>query len=409
MFIPQGGAESLNPSLKIKTQIYEAFSRSGLKLTREQKRAYSVYNLARAGLKNGEEILEKYPFEISGGEAQRVVLAIAMCATARLIVADEATRGIDKETSEAFWACMDKDFADTALIIVTHDMSVAKRCDYVLVLKDGQTKEYGKANDVFPTRRASTPGVLSLHARRTMLEIVNVSKHFVTGKGKTQTDVYPLKNVSLTVENGKKVGLVGKSGEGKSTLANIVCGLVAPSEGRVLIDGQPLWSEKNRYDKKVGMAIQLIPQKPLLALDPSQRIGSAIKEALVFAKHAKRGNDATQKTYALFDEVGLEHTLASRLPVHLSGGQAQRAVIARALALNPKILVCDESTSMLDPTTQKSIVELLDKLVKEKNISLLFISHDMRLVDDFCDEAFEIKDGTLSKVAGYRNETEEKL
>lgn len=242
-----------------------------------------------------------------------------------------------------------------------------------------------------------------------MLEIVNVSKTFSVGKGKTQSNVYPLKNVSLTVENGKKVGLVGKSGEGKSTLANIVCGLVVPSEGRVLIDGQPLWSEKNRYDKKVGMAIQLIPQKPLLALDPSQRIGSAIKEALVFAKHAKRGNDATQKTYALFDEVGLEHTLASRLPVHLSGGQAQRAVIARALALNPKILVCDESTSMLDPTTQKSIVELLDKLVKEKNISLLFISHDMRLVDDFCDEAFEIKDGTLSKVAGYRNETEEKL
>ena len=200
-----------------------------------------------------------------------------------------------------------------------------------------------------------------------MLEIVNVSKTFSVGKGKTQSNVYPLKNMSLTVENGKKVGIVGKSGEGKSTLANIVCGLVVPSEGRVLIDGQPLWSEKNRYDKKVGMAIQLIPQKPLLALDPSQRIGSAIKEALVFAKHAKRGNDATQETYALFDEVGLEHTLASRLPVHLSGGQA------------------------------------------EKNISLLFISHDMRLVDDFCDEAFEIKDGTLSKVVGYRNETEEKL
>lgn len=242
-----------------------------------------------------------------------------------------------------------------------------------------------------------------------MLEIVNVSKTFSVGKGKTQSNVYPLKNVSLTVENGKKVGIVGKSGEGKSTLANIVCGLVVPSEGRVLIDGQPLWSEKNRYDKKVGMAIQLIPQKPLLALDPSQRIGSAIREALVFSKRAKFGKDAKEKAMSLFDEVGLERTLTKRLPVHLSGGQAQRAVIARALALNPKILVCDESTSMLDPTTQKSIVELLDKLVKEKNISLLFISHDMRLVDDFCDEAFEIKDGTLSKVAGYRNETEEKL
>lgn len=149
VFVPQGGAESLNPSLKIKTQIYEAFSRSGLKLTREQKRAYSVYNLARAGLKNGEVILEKYPFEISGGEAQRVVLAIAMCATARLIVADEATRGIDQETSETFWNCINNDFQNTALIVVTHDMSVAKKCDYVLVLKEGKVQEYGKTEDVF--------------------------------------------------------------------------------------------------------------------------------------------------------------------------------------------------------------------------------------------------------------------
>lgn len=157
------------------------------------------------------------------------------------------------------------------------------------------------------------------------------------------------------------------------------------------------------------MAIQLIPQKPLLALDPSQRIGSAIREALVVSKRAKFGKDSKEKAMGLFDEVGLERTLAKRLPVHLSGGQAQRAVIARALALNPKILVCDESTSMLDPTTQKSIVELLDKLVKEKNISLLFISHDTHLVDDFCDETFEIKDGTLSKAEGCRNETEEKV
>lgn len=149
VFVPQGGAESLNPSLKIKTQIYEAFSSAGIKLTNEQKRVYSVYNLARAGLKNGEEILEKYPFEISGGEAQRVVLAIAMCANAKLIVADEATRGIDQETSETFWNCINSDFQNTALIVVTHDMTVAKKCDYVLVLKDGCVQEYGKTCEVF--------------------------------------------------------------------------------------------------------------------------------------------------------------------------------------------------------------------------------------------------------------------
>lgn len=149
VFVPQGGAESLNPSLKIKTQIYEAFSLKGIKLNRQEKKAYSIYNLSRAGLKNGEEILEKYPFEISGGEAQRVVLAIAMCANPRLIVADEATRGIDETTSRTFWECMDNDFEKSSIIVVTHDMSVAKKCDYVLVLKEGKVQEYGKTCNVF--------------------------------------------------------------------------------------------------------------------------------------------------------------------------------------------------------------------------------------------------------------------
>lgn len=148
VFVPQGGAESLNPSLKIKTQIYEAFSRKGIKLNRQEKKAYSIYNLSRAGLKNGEEILEKYPFEISGGEAQRVVLAIAMCANPRLIVADEATRGIDETTSRTFWECMDNDFEKSAIVVVTHDMSVAGRCDYVLVLKDGKVREFGNSSTV---------------------------------------------------------------------------------------------------------------------------------------------------------------------------------------------------------------------------------------------------------------------
>lgn len=149
VFVPQGGAEALNPALKIKTQIYEALVRGGQKLNREEKKVYALCNLSRVGLKNGEIILEKYPFEISGGEAQRVVLAIALCANAKLIIADEATRGIDKETSEIFWDCIDKDFSSSSLIVVTHDMSVARNCDKVLVLKDGEVKEYGETCDVF--------------------------------------------------------------------------------------------------------------------------------------------------------------------------------------------------------------------------------------------------------------------
>lgn len=231
-----------------------------------------------------------------------------------------------------------------------------------------------------------------------MIEVLNVSKTFVTGKGKNQTAVQPLKDVSLSIQNGEIVGLVGKSGEGKSTLCNILCGLISPDEGQVLLDGQPLFSGKNKYDKRAGRAVQLIPQKPLLALDPTERIGSAVKEALVFSKLAKRGSDAKNKTTELFDVVGLERTLLKRLPIHLSGGQAQRAVIARALALSPQVLVSDESTSMLDPTTQQNIVALLGSLVKEKGVSLLFISHDMRLVRDFSDKIYLIKDGNVEKI-----------
>ena len=238
-----------------------------------------------------------------------------------------------------------------------------------------------------------------------MFEIIDLSKSFVVGDKKSKSSVYPLKSVSLTIDNGKKIGLVGKSGEGKSTLANILCGIEKPDGGSALLDGQSLFDGKNRYDKKTGVKVQLIPQKPLLALDPTQRMGSAIKETLVFSKAAKRGKDAQEKALRLFDVVGLERTLFSRLPVHLSGGQAQRAVIARALATNPQILVCDESTSMLDAATQKNIIELLDGLVKERGVSLLFISHDVALVKNFCDETYLLEDGKLSLLEN-RNEKE---
>lgn len=230
-----------------------------------------------------------------------------------------------------------------------------------------------------------------------MIEIIGLSKSFAVGDKKSKTRIYPLKNISLSVDSGKKIGIIGKSGEGKSTLANILCGVLSIEGGQVLLDGKSLFDDKNKYDKKVGVKVQLIPQKPLLALDPSQRIGSAIREALVFSKAAKRGKDAKEKALRLFDAVGLERTLASRLPVHLSGGQAQRVVIARALAVNPQILVCDECTSMLDGASQQGIVELLDSLVKEQGISVIFISHDLRLVRDFCDETYLLENGVLHR------------
>lgn len=230
-----------------------------------------------------------------------------------------------------------------------------------------------------------------------MIELKNLSKTFTVGKGKTKTTTVALTDVSFEIGDGKKVGLIGKSGEGKSTIANVLCGAVAPSGGNVFKDGKALWDDKGKYDKLSGEKIQLVPQQPLLALDPMQRAGNAVKEALVATKHAKRGNDVKQKALRLFDIVGLERTLWGRLPLHLSGGQAQRLVIARALATEPTLLISDESTSMLDPSTSQSILDLYDKLVDTLGISVLFISHDVAMVKGFCDEIYLLKDGSVTK------------
>lgn len=228
-----------------------------------------------------------------------------------------------------------------------------------------------------------------------MIELHAISKIFSQGKSSDATQIKPFDRVSFDIENGEKIGLIGASGEGKSTLANILCGICAPSEGKVYIEGVSLWNDKGKYDRKRGKEIQLIPQKPLLALDPMQTIGSAVKEALIASKNAKFGKDATQKAKALFDLVGLEWQLASRLPMHLSGGQAQRAVIARALATKPQLLISDESTSMLDEATQNKIIDLYDTLVKDSGISVLLITHDVSLAESFCDTIYLLKDSTL--------------
>ena len=230
-----------------------------------------------------------------------------------------------------------------------------------------------------------------------MIELKNLSKTFTVGKGKTKTTTVALTDVSFEIADGKKVGLIGKSGEGKSTIANVLCGAVAPSGGNVFKHGKALWDDKGKYDKLSGEKIQLVPQQPLLALDPMQRAGNAVKEALVATKHAKRGNDVKQKALRLFDIVGLERTLWGRLPLHLSGGQAQRLVIARALATEPTLLISDESTSMLDPSTSQSILDLYDRLVDTLGISVLFISHDVAMVKNFCDEIYLLKDGSVTK------------
>ncbi len=227
-----------------------------------------------------------------------------------------------------------------------------------------------------------------------MLTVKNLQKTFHTGKTDGLT---VLSDISFTLGDGERLALSGASGVGKSTVARILTGLETPDGGNVFLDGEPLWSEgrHRKYDREKGLGIQMIFQSPYASLDPVQTIGGAVAEALVFSHSAKRGREAKEKTEELFGLVGLPFGLAKRRPFALSGGQAQRAAIARALALRPSVLIADEATAMLDVMTQARIAELLGELSAKLGLAVIYISHDADFLRRAADRITVLERGTL--------------
>lgn len=234
-----------------------------------------------------------------------------------------------------------------------------------------------------------------------MLEAIGISKSFtlsaVSGK---KTVITPLKNADLKIERGEIIGILGKSGEGKSTFARILCGFEVPDSGNVYFNGKPLFGKKNKYDRKTGLKIQIIPQQPLQSLDPLQPVGKAVRESVMVSKTAIGKKNIGSAAKALLNKVLPDSDIENRLPSQLSGGQAQRVAIARALAAKPEILISDEATAMLDVSSQAQTVKLFQALAENDGISVLFISHDEELISAVCDRVFKLIDG---KFAPYGN------
>lgn len=229
-----------------------------------------------------------------------------------------------------------------------------------------------------------------------MLKVEHLEKTFYPHKN---TRLTVLSDVSFQIADGEKLALQGASGAGKSTIARILTGLETPDGGLVVLDGKPLWSDgkKKKYDRAEGRKIQMIFQSPYSSLDPMQKAGDAVREALIFSHAAKSGKEAREKTAELFDLVGLPVELADRRPFALSGGQAQRVAIARALALSPALLIADEATAMLDVMSQARIVGLLNELNEKLGLSVLYISHDGALLHSCADTVLHLENGILKK------------
>jgi len=232
-----------------------------------------------------------------------------------------------------------------------------------------------------------------------MLEVKNVTKTFRRPGSKTLEK--PLDGVSFTVGEGEIVGLAGKSGEGKSTIARLLCGTLKPDSGSASFGGEPLFDEAG-YNRRAGFRIQIIPQQPFSALDPKQRLGDAVIEPMLCHKLVRSRSEAQAEVKRLFADVLLDEELLARTPSQVSGGQAQRVSIARVLAVGPKLLIADEATSMLDMVAQAQIIGILRSLVKSKGISIILISHDPELVAAVCNRRYLLSGGKLNEIGEER-------
>lgn len=223
-----------------------------------------------------------------------------------------------------------------------------------------------------------------------ILEVSDLTKTFENRK---KTEFYAVDHVSFQVMPGQTVGIVGESGSGKSTLAKLLCCLEEPTEGQIRLCGQEIGKRKGKKRREMYRKLQMVFQDPMSSFDPRRTLGDGIGESL--RNHGMSREEARKRVELLLEQCGLPEEFAGRYPHEVSGGQCQRVAIARALAIEPQLLICDEATSALDVTVQKQIMELLDRMRKEKKLTILFICHNLALVQSFCDQILVMKQGKI--------------
>ncbi|AXQ95300.1 ABC transporter ATP-binding protein [Cereibacter azotoformans] len=392
---------SLNPVLTIGTQLAEAI-RAHETVSKAEARARALEALRSVRLSQPERRLDQYPHELSGGMRQRVMIAMALALRPEVLIADEPTTALDVTVQREVLDLL-RDLQrelGTAIILITHDMGVvAEMADRVIVMRDGRMVEEGPVRQIFADpqadyTRALLAAVPRMGAGRgrppveaepiARLSDLQVRFDLKGGLlGRTQARVHAVEHVSFDIRRGETFALVGESGCGKSTIAKAMVGLV-PHEGRIEIGGQTLGTLDAAGRKALRRRLQIVFQDPMAALDPRMRIGDLIAEPLVI--HGIGTPDERRARVGdLLTRVGLSPAQMERYPHEFSGGQRQRICIARALALQPELIIADESVSALDVSVQARVLDLLAALKREFGIALLFISHDMAVVENVSD------------------------
>ncbi|WP_417809423.1 ABC transporter ATP-binding protein [Thioclava sp.] len=394
---------SLNPVLSIGLQLTEAI-RAHEPISKSEASARALEALKAVRISEPERRMTQYPHELSGGMRQRVMIAMALALRPDVLIADEPTTALDVTVQREVLDLL-RDLQremGTAIILITHDMGVvAEMAERVIVMQQGRAVEQGAVNDIFATPRAQytrdllaavprmgdgSGAVLSDAQTGTVASLRDVQVRFDIRGGilsRVTHRVHAVENVSFDIRAGETFSLVGESGCGKSTIAKALVGLV-PHQGRIEVAGHTLGGLNGNDMKALRRDVQIVFQDPMAALDPRMRVGDLVAEPLVIHDIATP-EQRRARVAELFERVGLTPDHLDRYPHEFSGGQRQRICIARALALQPKLIIADESVSALDVSVQARVLDLLDALKGEFGIAYLFISHDMAVVENISD------------------------
>ena len=403
---------ALNPVMTIGDQIDEVF-RFHESMTRKERNARSLALLADVHLPDPPLIMRSYPHELSGGQRQRAMIAMALALEPKVLIADEPTTALDVTTQAQILKLIKEMQAahNTGVLFITHDFGVvADVADRVMVMQQGKVVETGTADEVLnapqhPYTKALIGAVPSLTPRpprdqsaEPVLEVKGLNKVFRSGGGffglgGAARNVQAASDVTLELRRGETLGIVGESGSGKSTVARCIVRLIDADDGEILLNGTDL-RPLNRAEMRPHRAsIQMVFQDPFASLNPRTRVGKIIAQGLLLRRTPLA--EAQARARELLSIVGLDERAFDRFPHEFSGGQRQRIGIARALALNPDVLVADEPVSALDVSIQAQILRLLDEIRDRMNLSMVFITHDLRVAAQVCDRLAVMRYGEI--------------
>lgn len=439
---------ALNPTMKCGKQVDEMLLNHCGKNKQEAKQQ-TLALFREVDLPDVERIYNSYPFELSGGQRQRVMIAMAVSCNPELLFADEPTTALDVVVQKKILALLSdlQKKRNMSVVFISHDLELVENfADDIFVLYKGNIVESGKAKEIFsspqhpytkgliasrppvdykPKRLLTVNDFLSGKAtnvelqekkeesvskdKKVLLEVRNLDIDYIQKKnifGKPVKINHVIRNMSFDVYDGETLGLIGLSGSGKSTIGKTIVQLLKQSDGDIIYKGKSLSKLSKQERREIKKHIQIVFQDPYSSLNPLKTVGQCITEVMRNFEILNKKEDLKHRTLELLSQVGLDEDFYDRYPHQLSGGQRQRVVLARALCLSPKLIICDESVSALDVSVQAQVLNLLNDLKRRYNFTYIFISHDMRVVKYMSDRIVVLnKDGyqiieSIDKITG---------